>query len=78
MDHYLFRAPAAFIRFDPDRFQQAAPERKYRAPEKLVYRFISKKLIVAYDDRGRLTLNSANILIPRVDAVPGEGASWPC
>jgi len=68
--HYLLRAPSAFIRFDPGRFQQAAPERKYRAPEKLVYRFISKRLIVAYDDRGRLTLNSANILIPRLNGYP--------
>lgn len=70
VDHYLLRAPSAFIRFDPGRFQQAAPERKYRAPEKLVYRFISKKLIVAHDDRGRLTLNSANILIPRLNGYP--------
>jgi SAM-dependent methyltransferase len=70
VDHYLFRDPSSCIKFAPERFQQVAPEGKYRAPEKLVYRFISKRLVVAYDDRGRLTLNSANILIPRVERYP--------
>lgn len=70
VDHYVLRAPSAYIRFEPERFQQTAPERKYRAPEKLVYRFISKRLVVAYDDCGRLTLNSANILIPGIERYP--------
>jgi len=56
----------------PERFQQTAPERKYRAPEKLIYRFISKYLVVAYDDRGSLTLNSANILITRMEGYPAK------
>ncbi len=67
---YFLGEPSSFIRFMPDRFQQAAPERKYRAPEKLIYRFISKNLVVAYDDRRCLTLNSANVLIPRAECYP--------
>ncbi|MBP7736081.1 MAG: N-6 DNA methylase [Spirochaetes bacterium] len=67
---YVLGDPTSFIRFQPDKFQQAAPEYKYRAPEKLVYRFISKNLVVAYDDRRCLTLNSANALIPRADFYP--------
>ncbi len=67
---YFLGDPTSFIRFQPEKFQQAAPERKYRAPEKLVYRFISKNLVVAYDDRRCLTLNSANVLIPRADFYP--------
>ena len=53
---------------DPDLtlYQQAAPEKLYRAPEKLVYRFINRQLVFAYDDRGRLTLNSCNVVIPRI------------
>jgi hypothetical protein len=35
-----------------------------------VYRFISKSIVMAYDDRQRLTLNSANMVIPRVDGYP--------
>jgi len=58
--------PKSFIHFTPNSFQQVAPERFFRLPEKLVYRFISKTLVFAYDDKQRLTLNSANILVPHI------------
>ncbi|NLI91933.1 MAG: N-6 DNA methylase [Peptococcaceae bacterium] len=61
------KKPDTYIRFSPKEFQQAASEEKYRAKEKLIYRFISSSLVFAYDDTGSLTLNSANILIPRLD-----------
>ncbi|MFI4940197.1 MAG: TaqI-like C-terminal specificity domain-containing protein [Burkholderiales bacterium] len=67
---YYLEEPKSFIRFTPGVFQQMAPERYFRAPEKLVYKFISRKLVFAYDDRQCLTLNSANILIP---SIPGIG-----
>ncbi|SHJ78891.1 N-6 DNA Methylase [Anaerobranca californiensis DSM 14826] len=54
-----------YILFQREKFQQIAPIEYYKTPEKLVYRFISSKLIFAYDDTGALTLNSANILIPK-------------
>lgn len=63
---YRLGEPRSFIHFTPNNFQQVAPERFFRLPEKLVYRFISKTLVFAYDDKQRLTLNSANILIPRI------------
>jgi tRNA1(Val) A37 N6-methylase TrmN6 len=69
---YFFREPSSFIKFMPDTFQQSAPEYKYRTPEKLIYRFISNNLILAYDNRGFLTLNSANILIPRMEQYPAK------
>ncbi|MDP2752031.1 MAG: TaqI-like C-terminal specificity domain-containing protein [Rhodocyclaceae bacterium] len=67
-DIHQFRLgePRSFIHFTPNNFQQVAPERFFRLPEKLVYRFISKTLVFAYDDKQRLTLNSANILIPNI------------
>ncbi|MGN0030670.1 MAG: N-6 DNA methylase [Candidatus Gastranaerophilaceae bacterium] len=55
-----------YINYDRKNFQQCAPEGIYRAKEKLVYKFISKELIFAYDDKQRLFLNSANILIPKL------------
>lgn len=61
-----------YISFEPDKFQQTAPEWKYRAEEKLVYRFISKHLVFAVDRQKRLTLNSANILLPRVEGISAE------
>jgi len=62
---YRIRHPGRYILFTPERFQQTAPEILYRAPEKLIYRFIGTDLAFAWDDRQRLTLNSANIIIPR-------------
>ena len=37
--------------------------------EKLVYKFVSSHLCFTYDDKQRLFLNSANILIPEVDGM---------
>lgn len=60
---------SSYILFAPESFQQCAKEEYFRAPEKLIYRFISKYPIVAYDDRQCLCLNSANILIPDLDGI---------
>lgn len=67
---FIFSEPSNYIQFTPDIFQQVAPTEKYRAKEKLVYRFISKYLVFAYDDKQRLTLNSANIVIPKIENYP--------
>lgn len=56
-----------YLLYDRSKFQQVAPDDIYRAKEKLVYKFISKKLVFAYDDKQRLFLNSANILIPKLE-----------
>lgn len=61
---YFIGPNCAFIDFLPESFQQVAPLFKYWTKEKLVYRFISKQLVFALDTKQRLTLNSANILIP--------------
>lgn len=55
-----------YIIFDPDQLQQVAKEEIYRAPKKLVYKFVSRKLTFAIDTTGSLCLNSANILIPDI------------
>lgn len=63
---YLLKPLNKYIVFDPSQFQQMAKEKYYRAEEKLVYKFISKKLVFAFDNSGALCLNSANVLIPNV------------
>ncbi|MGQ0556697.1 MAG: TaqI-like C-terminal specificity domain-containing protein [Nitrospiraceae bacterium] len=68
---FVVRAPQSFIRFNPNSFQQVARESYYRTPEKLIYKFISKSLVFAYDNKKMLTLNSANLLIPKL---PEHGA----
>ncbi|MCD8307572.1 MAG: N-6 DNA methylase [Clostridia bacterium] len=65
---FRFLPSQSYITFTPEKFQQAAPEEYYRAPEKLLYRFICSRLVFAYDTCGTLSLNSCNILIP---GIPG-------
>lgn len=64
---FITNSPTKTIEFVPENFQQVAPEHKYRAKKKLIYKFISKQLVFAYDDQQTLTLNSANCLIPKFD-----------
>lgn len=66
---YRFRNTNNYIVFQPGAFQQTAPEKYYRAPEKLLYRFICNQPVFAYDNRQTLSLNSCNILIPAIDGL---------
>ena len=66
---YVLKPAKKYILYDRTKLQQVAPEKYYRADEKLVYKFISKKLVFAYDNTKSLFLNSANILIPSVDTM---------
>ncbi|WP_443741542.1 N-6 DNA methylase [Treponema berlinense] len=58
---YMLKSPEIFIKFTPDVFQQVAPITMYRS-KKIVYKFISDKIVCAIND-GNLVLNSANIII---------------
>lgn len=66
IEPYILKTPRKFIEYKRDDFQQVAKDEVYRADEKLVYKFISNKLVFAYDDTRSLFLNSANILIPNI------------
>ena len=63
---YRLSPACRFLHYDRKNFQQAAKDEYYRAPEKLVYKFISGRLVFALDDTRSLVLNSANILIPHI------------
>ena len=63
---YFLNPAKKFLHYDRSQLQQTAKDEIYRAPEKLVYKFISDRPVFAYDDTGALFLNSANILIPNV------------
>ena len=63
---YKLKAPSSYVRYVRNELQQVAKEEIYNAPEKLVYKFISKTICFAYDDTEVLFLNSANILIPKI------------
>lgn len=66
---YHFNPTTNYITFKPESFQQIAPTKIYRAQEKLLYRFISSQLVFAYDDKQTLSLNSCNIVIPRIPGI---------
>lgn len=70
VNKYFLAEAKNYIKFEPERYQQIAPINKYRADEKLIYKFISSKLVFAFDDKQKLTLNSANILIPQSPDIP--------
>ncbi|MCK5459642.1 N-6 DNA methylase, partial [Candidatus Parcubacteria bacterium] len=67
---FVLKKSNNYIQFTPEKFQQAAPQEKYRVKEKLIYKFISKYLIFAYDNKQKITLNSANIVIPKISNYP--------
>jgi len=51
-----------YIKFDREKFQQVAKESFYRCKDKIIYKFIGKKLCFAAERKGTLTLNSANVI----------------
>lgn len=63
---YRLKNAKNYILYDRKQLQQVAKEEYYRAKEKLAYKFISNKLVFAYDNTASLFLNSANILIPKI------------
>ena len=69
VEKYSLLQARNFIHFNRDKLQQVAPDEIYRAPEKLIYKTISKYLKIALDTSGSLTSNSANIFIPKVSGM---------
>lgn len=59
-----------YIIFSPRDYQQVANSNYYRAEEKLLYRFISKRLTFTYDNKQTLSLNSCNLVIPKIPELP--------
>lgn len=66
---YHINPTTNYIIFKPESFQQIAPTEMYRAQEKLLYRFISNQLVFAYDNKQTLSLNSCNIVIPKIPGI---------
>ena len=66
---YHLKKASRYVKYDRADFQQCAKDEFFRAKEKLVYKFVSGHLCFTYDDKQRLFLNSANILIPDVEGM---------
>lgn len=63
---YRLKPSKYYINYDRSQLQQVAKDEIYRTKPKLIYKFISNKLVFAIDETASLFLNSANILIPNI------------
>lgn len=52
------------FRFDPEMLQQVAPRDLYVTPNKVLYKFIGKRLTFAVDTMGYYSLNNVNGFVP--------------
>lgn len=66
------KEPTNYIPSDFSIYQQVAPLEFYKAPVKLIYKFISSNLSFYCDTEQRFILNSANLLIPDNNIVISE------
>lgn len=64
---YIILPEKQWLDFRPDSFQQFPSNNIFDHSEKLFYKFVSKELVFSYDDKQRISLNSANVLIPNLN-----------
>ncbi len=64
VSQYRIEFSGHYFRYDPGSLQQVAAKELYLARNKLLYKFIGKKLIFALDREGLYSLNNINGFIP--------------
>jgi hypothetical protein len=69
LSQYRLTGKLSYLKNEFSRMQQV-PRNDLFKKEKLFYKFISDKPVFAYDKSGLHSLNSANVLIPRLDKYP--------
>ena len=72
VDKFILKECKNFIKWSPENFQQSQDISKYKSKEKFIYKFISNKIVVAMDCKGSLTLNSANIFLPKIKDIDNK------
>ncbi len=60
------------FKYDPKQLQQVAPLKYYEKKNKILYKFIGKRLSFAIDREGFFTLNNVNGFIPKFDWITSE------
>lgn len=61
-----------YFNYEADKLQQVAPQQYYKTENKILYKFIGKKLTFAMDYDGLYTLNNVNGFIPELDSCTPE------
>ncbi|MDA3838376.1 MAG: N-6 DNA methylase [Candidatus Delongbacteria bacterium] len=70
IDYFTIKGSVKYLTHNFKKLQQVPKNNLYEAKENLIYKFISNKLVFAYDNTGKYTLNSANVLIPELKDYP--------
>lgn len=71
---FVFHDAKYYFKFNPEILQQCCKSEKY-TQKKICYKFISDKIITAYDEKGRYLLNSINFFILNDDNIPPKALS---
>lgn len=61
-----------YFKYDIDSLQQVAPQDCYLAQNKILYKFIGKRLTFALDNEGLYSVNNVNGFIPLTDEIEPE------
>lgn len=70
IDYFTIKGNIKYLSHNFEKLQQVPKNNLFVAEEKLIYKFISNKLVFVYDNTGKYTLNSANVLIPELNDYP--------
>ncbi|MCP4136143.1 MAG: N-6 DNA methylase [bacterium] len=61
-----------YFKYNPEILQQVAPQHLYLTRNKILYKFIGKRLTFALEDEGFYSLNNVNGFIPEFHAINSE------
>ncbi len=69
---YQIRHSGHYFKYDSNKLQQTAPQDLYLTKNKILYKFIGKRLTFALDKEGIYTLNNVNCFIPDMETITAE------
>ncbi len=69
VSQYRFRFSNHYFEYDPEKLQQVAPRHLYLARDKILYKFIGKRLTFALDTEGYYSLNNINGFVPETETM---------
>ncbi len=72
LSKYHINFSGHYFHYNPEDLQQVAPQHLYQQKNKVLYRFIGKKLTFAIDRSGYYTLNNINGFIPSIEELNTE------
>ncbi len=72
LEQYRINFSNHFFKYDKDKLQQTAPLNLYKSQNKILYKFIGKRLTFARDSNGYFTLNNVNGFIPAIPELDAD------